>query len=489
MGSTFTKSTLPLPPLLYPSREKKTQTWMSGLLKENKIRSIGPRLYTSVPSQDVEITVRQNWAEIIAHLFPEALLGYRSALEFRPTKQGEVFLIGSTNRTISYPGLKLSFVRGPGVLETDPLILGIRSSSMARAILDNLSSTKRTLHRSLTVEEIEGRLETLLEARGESDLNKLRDQARNISKKIDREKEFRKLDSIIGGLLGTRSGADLRSKSAIARSQNKPYDRIALEKLDILFSHLMTAPSPILKESIQGNDHFRHKAFFESYFSNYIEGTTFEIEEAEEIVFQNRIPEQRPKDGHDVLSYFKTVSNPNELKITPNTPEDLEALLKRRHKILMNARPENAPGIFKTRPNRAGDTHFTDPELVPGTLEKGFERYLSLEKGLSRAIFMMFLIAEVHPFLDGNGRVARIMMNAELFSEKLSTIIIPTVYREDYLLSLRSLSRRNRPDQLVKMLTRAQRFSTLDFSKYASVLKSLEIKNWFKEPSEAMLIE
>jgi fido (protein-threonine AMPylation protein) len=27
---------------------------------------------------------------------------------------------------------------------------------------------------------------------------------------------------------------------------------------------------------------------------------------------------------------------------------------------------------------------------------------------------MMFLISEVHPFADGNGRIARIMMNAEL---------------------------------------------------------------------------
>ena len=29
---------------------------------------------------------------------------------------------------------------------------------------------------------------------------------------------------------------------------------------------------------------------------------------------------------------------------------------------------------------------------------------------------MMFLVAEVHPFADGNGRVARVMMNAELIA-------------------------------------------------------------------------
>jgi len=38
----------------------------------------------------------------------------------------------------------------------------------------------------------------------------------------------------------------------------------------------------------------------------------------------------------------------------------------------------------------------------------------------------MFLITEVHPFLDGNGRVARLFMNCELVSANQPRIIIPT---------------------------------------------------------------
>ena len=53
----------------------------------------------------------------------------------------------------------------------------------------------------------------------------------------------------------------------------------------------------------------------------------------------------------------------------------------------------------------------------------------------------MFVIAEVHPFADGNGRTARIAMNAYLTQAGLSRILIPTVYREDYVLPLRALSR------------------------------------------------
>jgi len=39
----------------------------------------------------------------------------------------------------------------------------------------------------------------------------------------------------------------------------------------------------------------------------------------------------------------------------------------------------------------------------------------------------------VHPFLHGNGRIARILINAELTNAGLLKIIVPTVYRDDYM--------------------------------------------------------
>ena len=95
------------------------------------------------------------------------------------------------------------------------------------------------------------------------------------------------------------------------------------------------------------------------------------------------------------------------------------------------------------------------PELVTGTLMKGFEVYRALEDSW-RAMFVMFLVAEVHPFADGNGRIARIMMNAELVHGNRARIIIPTVYREDYLLALRALTRNGNTEPYIRMLDRAQ---------------------------------
>ena len=67
----------------------------------------------------------------------------------------------------------------------------------------------------------------------------------------------------------------------------------------------------------------------------------------------------------------------------------------------MELRPDKHPGNFKIKNNQAGSTQFVAHDLVEGTLEKGFEIYQGLQIPLHRAIFMMFLISEIHPITDG----------------------------------------------------------------------------------------
>ncbi len=486
--SNHKKSNKILPPLLFPPSTKKEEAWMTQLKKQKKIRKIGPRLYTSFTSAKTPSLVKSQWATIVTRLFPNAVLSHRSALEYKPGENNLIVLTSTTNRKVEYPGLTLHFVRGPAPLDDDTEFLGFRASSLARAILENLSSHKTSSWRSLPAEELEQRLEEILRIKGERELQKLRDRAREIAQKFKWTNEFKKMDGLIGALLGSRPTKKLSTHSARARAQGRPFDTERLERLDNLFAELRSTPRVELKDAFFAKDHFTNKAFFEAYFSNYIEGTTFDIEEAEEIIFEKVIPSNRPKDAHDILGTYNLVANPNEINKTPRTIDELLMLLRDRHRVLMAERIESSPGEFKKIPNRAGDTHFVTPNEVEGTLEKGFERYLSLDPGMARAIFMMFLITEVHPFIDGNGRIARIMMNAELYSQGLSTIIIPTVYRDDYLLNLRALSRRDRPKGLIKTIELAHQFSHMEFSPYGKILNCLEKHNWFRESSEAKII-
>lgn len=102
---------------------------------------------------------------------------------------------------------------------------------------------------------------------------------------------------------------------------------------------------------------------------------------------------------------------------------------------------------------------------------------------------MIFLVSEVHPFTDGNGRIARAMTNAELISAGQHRIIIPTVYREDYLLALRSLTRQGRAGAYLRMLDRAHEFvSRVDFQAMEVALAMLRAANAFADPTEARLV-
>ena len=98
---------------------------------------------------------------------------------------------------------------------------------------------------------------------------------------------------------------------------------------------------------------------------------------------------------------------------------------------------------------------------------------------------MMFLISEVHPFEDGNGRLSRIMMNAELEKNQECRIIIPTSMRGDYLRNLKALSQSQRIEGYPKMLRTSQLFSSklprLSMPKALDYLKS---KKAFDEESQ-----
>jgi len=138
--------------------------------------------------------------------------------------------------------------------------------------------------------------------------------------------------------------------------------------------------------------------------------------------------------------------------------------------------------------NRDGNTIFVTPDLVTGTLEKGFAFLEGLGDPFHRAVFMMFLVSEVHPFTDGNGRIARIMMNAELVAGGQERIVVPTGYRIDYLSALKALSQSSHPTPLIRMMNYAQQYTHLiNWNELDTARKMLEQTGAFDEGQDAKL--
>ena len=467
-----------------------TSRAVSAAVKAGRARKIGPRLYTKTTDSPPEDVARRNWQRIAAAYFPSAVVVDRSAFEAKPSADGSLFLDAgpayTSRRPLRLPGLTLWPRRGSGPVDGDmPFMESLHFSGPARKFLDNLRPSRsrgKQVPRTLSRVEIEDELIRVAALRGVEALDELRDQARDVAAALDAAREMELLDDLIGAVQGTRD-VQLSTAAARAQGQGVGFDPRRLELFETLQAHLLQDSRPSRPEQ---PDSLPALSFIEAYFSNWIEGTEFPLDEAEEIVFEGAIPEGRFEDAHDVLGTFEVVNDVDRRGRTPDGPDGLIALLYSHHAQMLERRPEAKPGSFKAKPNQAGGTTFVHPDLVEGTLTEGYRYLTPLRDGLARAIFMMFLISEVHPFTDGNGRVGRVLMNAELTAAGQQRIVIPLSYRDDYLQGLRALSRNGNPRPLVRVLDFAQRYAAaIDWGDLGTAKDILTQSNAFVPPDVA----
>ena len=477
--------------IIFGSSDANVSRVLTKKEKEGKLRKVAPRIYTTNLVDSLENIVRRNLIDILVYRYPDALISHRSAKEMRPTATGDFFLTNSTTRRVTdLPGITLNFIKGPKATSRDIPFMGIHISGEYRYMLENMQISRKSGDESriLPVSVIENKLEQLLLTGGETRLNQYRDELRKVADELEMQTEFAKLNNIISALLSTHDTKILSTDSAKALATGNPFDPARVELFEILFEAIKDRYFVIRNNRNTDEESFRLFSFFESYFSNYIEGTEFDVEEAKAIVDSGIPMPRRDEDSHDILGTFKILSNRTEMMQTPTSPKELFAILSHRHSVLLEGRPHINPGVFKTKNNRAGQTEFVAHHLVKGTLSQGFKYYAALTDPFARAIFIMFMISEVHPFNDGNGRIARVMMNAELVRAELSRIIVPTVFREDYLLALRKLTRRKDPLAYINVMTKLHQFSDNLYGNDFTELKNyLAACNAYEEPSQARL--
>jgi hypothetical protein len=425
--------------------------------------------------------VRRNWQRILAAVAPGAVVSHRSAHAGGITPDNMLVLSHPTrfNKKFELPGLTAYIVRGPSKLPGD-MPLGsddLYFASRPRHLLENLSRSRGSRPRSAGQEAVEQTLINMLNASGDAELNRLRDAARDLAGPLGLERELKKLDGIIGGLLASH-GRKLKTREGKLVAKGTPVDQERMARFDILASRLRAQSLP-RRPAVATEDPARSNfAFLESYFSNYVEGTQFAIDEAKQIALEGRIVDKRPKDSHDILGVFQLAVRSPWRETVPPLGADFPKELAARHAVMMEKRPEASPGAFKLEPNRAGGTWFVEPRLVRGTLIEGSELARSIPEGLARAIYLAFLVSEVHPFADGNGRVSRLVMNAELSRTGEARIIIPTLFHEEYVDCQRQLSRQNEPHGHIRALTLMQAWTVkFDYSNTDALIAKVRKTN------------
>ncbi len=178
--------------------------------------------------------------------------------------------------------------------------------------------------------------------------------------------------------------------------------------------------------------------------SSRIEGTRTEIGEA--VLNETDISIERRNDWQEVQNYIKALNYAIErLQELPLSSR----LIRETHRILMSGVPGETkyPGEFRQSQNWIGGAtpndaiyvppiHTAVPELI-GDLEHFIHNSTIAVPHLIRIAIIHYQFETIHPFLDGNGRIGRLMIPLYFVSKGLLTK--PVIYLSDYFEKHRSL--------------------------------------------------
>lgn len=195
-----------------------------------------------------------------------------------------------------------------------------------------------------------------------------------------------------------------------------------------------------------------------NYNSNHIEGNTLTYGETELLLLFDQT-----KGDHELREYEEMKSHDVGLKMMHEEAVDIERPLTEQFIRQLNGlllvrpfwkdaqtadglatRKEIIPGQYKTTPNSVrlqnGEIfHYASPEETRAKMTELVEWFNNVSKDthpLFLAALLHYQFVRIHPFDDGNGRVARLLMNYVLIRNNLPMIVIKSADKKQYLAAL-----------------------------------------------------
>lgn len=175
----------------------------------------------------------------------------------------------------------------------------------------------------------------------------------------------------------------------------------------------------------------------EAVLSSRIEGTQTHMDEA--LLPQSEVSEERRNDWQEVRNYIDAI---NDAIVNLDKLPISSRLIRSTHKVLLNSvRGEHKmPGEYRTSQNWIGGNSISDARFIPphhqlvGELMGDFEKFLNNPDvnvpDLVKMAIAHYQFETIHPFLDGNGRIGRLLITLFMVQEKI--LDKPLLYLSSY---------------------------------------------------------
>jgi Fic family protein len=181
-----------------------------------------------------------------------------------------------------------------------------------------------------------------------------------------------------------------------------------------------------------------------TYTSNAIEGNTLTLRETAELIEHGiTVGGKSLRDHLEAVDHYHAVLWMRELAAKA-TPIDETTVRELHRRIVFRSQPEIG-GVYSTLPRRIAGSPviFPNAAKIP-QLMKDFGEWLSKAEPVPAASFdAHFRFVAIHPFSDGNGRAARLLMNLLLLRGGYPPVAVRPEDRKSYLDALEHASTRD----------------------------------------------
>ena len=212
----------------------------------------------------------------------------------------------------------------------------------------------------------------------------------------------------------------------------------------------------ILKDKNNKEEFYKWLKTELAYTSNAIEGNTLTRKETQLVIEENLTSSSKPLRNYiEAVNHAKAFCRILEL-IENDSNLDEKAVLDIHKTILIGLDDTNAGFYRNCRVRISGsNTILPNPLKVPELMED-FYKWLkdSLDDEPLTAIMAHLKFVSIHPFTDGNGRTARLLMNALLLKYGYAPIIVRPTDRKKYLAAIENYQTKNDKETYIKFMLR-----------------------------------